>query len=218
MSHHGRNVLAVIMGIVAPLSLASAEPSVLTFASAHDESTVQRSPVVEIRDISLDAEGRLIVCVVDGQGRAQAGELVRVLQGRKQIAVSRADDRGCVQCPGLRGGIYQISFRNRALLCRVWKSGTAPKHAARQALVVAGQPTVRGQFFEGLGGSATTLGIGVAVIAGVTVGVVEANNNETEQNSGQGGTTLFSPNSQHSVSGGNFDFGGGGVDLTSNSH
>ncbi|MBI1310585.1 hypothetical protein GC176_04690 [bacterium] len=144
-----------------------------------------RGPAVQIRDVSLDAGGVLSGYLVDAQGKPEAESPIQIHQGRKQIAVAKTNARGHFEVRGLKGGVYQVSSSKGSSLFRIWKNGTAPKQASRLALVVNDDPVVRAQpgGFLGLGGfgggaSLTTLAIGAGVIAGGTIAIVEATNND----------------------------------------
>jgi hypothetical protein len=149
-----------------------------------------RRPALQIRDVTLDADGVLSGYLVDIQGRPQADVPVAIHQGRKQVALTKTSAKGQFEARGLKGGVYQVSSEKGASLFRVWKNGTAPKQASKLALVVTDQGVVRAQTeggFLGLGGggglgglggvSLTTVGIGAGIIAGTTIAVIEANDN-----------------------------------------
>lgn len=147
-----------------------------------------RKPAVQVRDVSLDADGTLTGYVVDAQGKPEALESVTIHQGRTTVATVKTNEKGQFAAKGLKGGVYQVSSNKGAALFRVWKNGTAPKQASKLALVVNDQGIARAQGEGGLlglggggaglgGASLATVGIGAGIIAGVTVAVVEATDN-----------------------------------------
>lgn len=135
----------------------------------------QKSGQVKINDVSLGAKGELTGFVLDGQGKAVAHRRVIVRRGRNNVAATTTDVAGRFRVEGLRGGVYQIVHANGVAVFRVWKNGTAPKNAKRNALIIAEkQQLVRGQ--DGVGPLAmmqpATLAASAAAITGATLGVV----------------------------------------------
>lgn len=151
------------------------------------EVTQARKPALRVQDVSLDDDGTLRGVVVDGQGRPQPSTAVSIRQGRRHTVTVRTSDRGRFEVRGLKGGVYQVSSPEGASLLRVWKHGTAPKQASRLALVVNDSNVVRGQLITGipfLGGgvSLPTIAIAGGVIAGTTVAIVEATDDDDKSN------------------------------------
>ncbi len=136
-------------------------------------------PAQKIRDVTLDADGVLSGYLVDVQGKPEAAAAVAVLQGRKQVALTKTNAKGQFEVKGLKGGVYQVTSQKGTAVFRVWKNGTAPKQASKLALLVNDQSVVRAQLEGlGLGGvSTTTIVVGGAIVGGVTYAIVEASDN-----------------------------------------
>ena len=125
-----------------------------------------------ILDVSLDKDGSLSGYVVDAQGKPQANEVVRVMQGRTEIAKATTNDKGQFEVKGLRGGVYGIVSAKGTTGYRVWTSNAAPKTAKQFAVVVKDTQLVRAQddMSDLLSGSHLLLG--GAAITGIALGGV----------------------------------------------
>jgi hypothetical protein len=97
-----------------------------------------------VADVSLLDGGVLIGQVVDPQGRPLAAEPVLLQFQAQEIARAKTDGCGLFAFRGLRGGVYQLVAAQGHGAFRLWAPGTAPPAAEQGALVVAGDPTVRG--------------------------------------------------------------------------
>lgn len=167
------------------------------------ETRARQPAAIVIRDVSLDANGRLNGRLVDGQGRSVAGETVAVHQDRRRLDTTRSNERGVFSFAPPKGGVYQISSRKSTAVYRVWSHGTAPRDAAASALIITDSDVVRGQGSGGLRGSLTTIGIGAAVIAGATIAVVEWSSSDgKQQGPATAATQTFSSSSQDSLASG----------------
>jgi hypothetical protein len=174
-----KSVLLVLgaIGTVVPASLVTAADlsAVDSKPTKRSGLKTQKSGQVKINDVSLGAKGELTGFVLDGQGKAVAHRRVIVRRGRNNVAATTTDVAGRFRVEGLRGGVYQIVHANGVAVFRVWKNGTAPKNAKRNALIIAEkQQLVRGQ--DGVGPLAmmqpATLAASAAAITGATLGVV----------------------------------------------
>jgi hypothetical protein len=222
MGNHGRTVLTLVLGFslnwqlttnAADLPGAGGPPTTTTTASPSEKRT-NRSATVIIRDVALDVNGRLSGRIVDVQGRPVAGETVIAHQGRRQLGMTRSDEQGVFNFSASQGGVYQVSSRTGTAFYRVWKHGTAPKNAVRSALIIADASVVRGQAFEGLGSSLTTIGIGAAVITGATFAIVEWSNGDSKRQSPAQGAMSDSQFGQTNI----LSFSGGNLDLVPGSN
>ena len=97
-------------------------------------------------DVALASGGTLRGQVLDGQGNALVQTPVAVQRLGGQTVTTVADRSGRFQVTGLRGGTYRIAARDAAGTFRLWAPKTAPPSARREALVLAGDPQVRGQW------------------------------------------------------------------------
>lgn len=135
-------------------------------ASAKSEQT--------IHDVSLDETGALTGFVQDAEGKAVARTKVVVRIGRKTVAEAMTDEKGRFEVSGLRGGVYHISHSHGGSVYRVWKSGTAPGAAQKNALLLWERPVIRAQGLEGTLGTLPTSTILATAggVAGATLGIV----------------------------------------------
>jgi len=128
---------------------------------AQPSATVGRAVV---RDIELQAGGELHGQVVDAQNNPCAQVPLRVVRTSDQalVAAAQTDAQGRFALRGLTGGVYRVETPAGAAVYRVWAPHTAPPSAIASALVVQGDPTMRGNL-GGIGWFGWTLiGLGVA--------------------------------------------------------
>lgn len=132
-----------------------------------------------ITDVVLDSQGSLTGTIVSRNGLPVAGKAVTVSQGRKTLGSTKTSGKGQFQVSGLRPGVYQITAGDETSVVRAWTPEAAPPKARKMALLVQGQPVVRGQLeMAGMGpGLATgaTLAVGAA-----TIGIGVANGEEID--------------------------------------
>ena len=129
-----------------------------------------------ILDVTLDKAGSLTGYVVDAQGKPQANEVVRVMQGRTEVAKATTNAKGQFEVKGLRGGVYGIVSAKGTTGYRVWTSNAAPKTAKQFAVVVKDNQLVRAQDCECVEScdllSGSHLILGGAAITGIVLGGV----------------------------------------------
>ena len=125
-----------------------------------------------ILDVTLDKAGSLTGYVVDAQGKPQANEVVRVMQGRTEVAKATTNAKGQFEVKGLRGGMYGIVSAKGTTGYRVWTSNAAPKTAKQFAVVVKDTQLVRAQDDEDNLLSTPHLILGGAAITGIVLGGV----------------------------------------------
>jgi hypothetical protein len=118
-----------------------------------------------VTDVALSHGGTLVGKVVDRQGAAQAGQVVRVSQQGEVVAVVETDARGEFQVADLRGGVYQIESAQGLGVYRVWAENTAPPAANDGVLIVHGDEAVRGNQSGGVLGFLTNPWVLAAIIA-----------------------------------------------------
>jgi hypothetical protein len=129
----------------------------------------------KINDVALDAQGVFNGIVADKDGRPLGFSQVVIAQGKRVIAKTKTNARGEFKVAKLRGGNYQVVVARQIGHVRLWKNGTAPPKAMKQALLIS-KPIVRGQSaIGGFGGGAGLLNL-AAGVAAVTLGIV--NNND----------------------------------------
>jgi hypothetical protein len=103
-------------------------------------------------DVALTDGGVLVGQVVDPQGAALRKAPVSLFQRDREIARTLTDHQGYFAVRGLRGGVYQIAAAQGHGIFRVWTPGTAPPSCQQGALLIAGDPTFRGQCSGPCGG------------------------------------------------------------------
>ena len=103
------------------------------------------APLVALSDVALGNGGVLVGQVVDAQGAAVAMATVTLADHKQEIAQVRADQEGKFSVPGLRGGVYRISFRGQDAMYRLWAPNTAPPVAQQGVILVVGDNVIRGQ-------------------------------------------------------------------------
>lgn len=117
-----------------------------------------------IRDVALQTGGELHGQVVDAQNNPCGQVPLRAVRTSDQaiVASAQTDAQGRFALGGLTGGVYRVETPAGAAVYRVWAPNTAPPSAIASALVVQGDPTMRGNL-GGLGWFGWTLiGLGVA--------------------------------------------------------
>lgn len=119
-----------------PSAIVAAEPIGMPTANA---------PHAPILDVALGKSGALTGQLVDAQGTARAGAVVRVSRDGEPVAATQTDAAGRFAISGMRGGVYQLQTEHGAALVRAWAMGTAPPSARTGLLVVEQSGVVRGQ-------------------------------------------------------------------------
>jgi hypothetical protein len=122
-----------------------------------------------IVDVKLDAAGVLRGRVVNGSGVAADGASVAIRRGETVVAQGTTDQRGEFAAPGMSLGVYTLETATSRRVCRVWTGDTAPPSAQSVALLVTGEPVVRGQIGYANPADWITIGLGAA---GVALGVI----------------------------------------------
>lgn len=122
-----------------------------------------------IRDIALQAGGAMRGQVVDAQGNPCSQIAVRIGKNSDPApsTVVQTDTEGRFAVSGLSGGLYRVETPAGVAMYRLWAPNTAPPAAATSALVVQGDPTMRGNL-GGLGWFGWTL-IGLGVAAAIAI-------------------------------------------------
>ncbi len=158
--------------LVLMATIGTAIPQQVLLAGEISAAPAAKQTKDAILDVSLDKAGSLSGYVVDAQGKPQANEVVRVMQGRTEIAKATTNAKGQFEVRGLRGGVYGIVSAKGATGYRVWTSNAAPKTAKQFAVVVKDTQLVRAQDdgSDLLSGSHLILG-GLA-ITGIVLGGV----------------------------------------------
>lgn len=109
-----------------------------------DERTAA-TPTPTVGDVALRRGGQLVGQLFNGAGSPLQSTPVTILwQGRK-LGQTVTDANGLFAVTGLRGGTYTIAAAGTSAAFRLWAPGTAPPSAVNAAMVVSGDPVVRGQ-------------------------------------------------------------------------
>ena len=124
-------------------------------------------PAAVIRDVALQAGGAMRGQVVDAQGNPCGQVPLRVVRTSDQTpaATTQTDAQGRFAVSGLTGGVYRVETPAGAAVYRLWAPNTAPPSAIASALIVQGDPTVRGNLgsIGWLGWTLIGLGVAAAV-------------------------------------------------------
>ena len=124
-------------------------------------------PPAVIRDLALQAGGAMRGQVVDAQGNPCGQVPLRVVRTLDQapVAAVQTDAQGRFGVGGLTGGVYRVETPAGAAVYRLWAPNTAPPSAIASALVVQGDPTVRGNLgsIGWFGWTLIALGVAAAI-------------------------------------------------------
>lgn len=125
-----------------------------------------------IRDVALHPGGQLRGQVVDAQQHPCVQIPLRVIRVSDQapVATAQTDGQGQFAVSGLTGGVYRVETPAGAAVYRLWAPNTAPPSAIASALVVQGDPAVRGNL-GAIGWLGWTL-IGLGIAAAVAVPLI----------------------------------------------
>ena len=102
--------------------------------------------VSTVRDVRLEAGGRLNLRVVSLIGQQLDGEQVTISFHDKAIATAATDTNGRVLVNGLRPGIHTVHVGGSTQMYRFWNPDTAPPSATTNPAVVVGAETALGQY------------------------------------------------------------------------
>jgi hypothetical protein len=102
-------------------------------------------PATPVRDIALDAQGRITGQYVDAQGQPRAHQVLVVQRQGGAPRQATTDARGRFILESMSGGMYQIASADSAVVCRCWAVDTAPPAATRELLLVSGEGVQRAQ-------------------------------------------------------------------------
>ncbi|MBC8869570.1 MAG: carboxypeptidase regulatory-like domain-containing protein [Planctomycetes bacterium] len=103
-----------------------------------------RSPRV-VYDVRLGEDGSFSGRLFDAAGKPLVGQTILLRQAGKVLARTQSGERGGFEFAGVRGGVYQVTINNSAVVCRAWTSQAAPPVAASQLAIVTQPDVVRGQ-------------------------------------------------------------------------
>jgi len=114
----------------------SAGPSAIVDAARQSPPTL---------DVALRQNGVLVGLVTTSAGIPQKDTPVILSRNGQVIGRTATDPDGRFALTGLSGGTYELLAGNSPSLVRLWAPGTAPPAAGQDALVVIGDPVLRGQ-------------------------------------------------------------------------
>lgn len=161
--------LAVSAAMVLPTF--AAPPSGDDGNSTAAQRTPTTTPPARIADVRLDAEGRLMGLLVDGDGvpLARRELTLQKLQPQTPPVQVRTDASGRFTSERLSGGLYEVRLDRRGQVVRLWEKQAAPPKALPALLVVAADTTVRGQRRVGEVLGSDTIIIGGLVAAAIAI-------------------------------------------------
>lgn len=159
----------------------------------------QRNDRLQLQNIELSRSGELTGQYVTSVGTPLTGQTLIFRLGKQNRKVV-TDDSGRFRLPNLTGGQCVITADEDTYACRLWTRGTAPPNSLQSIAVIQRQDiAVRGQSFlpaiprpsfprpAFLPNSMARLGtltrkqkvgIGLLITAGITVAVVQGDNDE----------------------------------------
>lgn len=155
-----RLVVVTASMLLLPLQqLLAANPQVLN----NTRQPAAASPAV-IRDVALQAGGEMRGQVVDAQWNPCGQVPLRIVRATDAatVAVVQTDAQGRFAVRALAGGVYRLETPAGAAVYRVWTPNTAPPSAIASAVVVQGDPTMRGNLGSIGWFGWTLIGLGVA--------------------------------------------------------
>lgn len=162
----------VVKGALVGLSCLGmlAPPNVM----ANEPATSPVAVKAQIADVAL-AGGTLNGVVVDGQGNAIAGSVVKLSQSQDKTIQVVTNKEGEFAINNLTTGVYHISSGSSSSSVRVWDEQVAPPSAKTNVMLVDGE-VERAQFGRYMNPHRRTLIIvgGGLLIAGTTIAIVQA--------------------------------------------
>ncbi|MCA9039740.1 MAG: carboxypeptidase regulatory-like domain-containing protein [Planctomycetaceae bacterium] len=122
-----------------------------------------------IGDIALAPGGTFYGHVVDAQGSALDGTVVKIYKGKVEVASAVADQTGLFAVKNLKGGVYRVTAGQADGVYRFWTAEAAPPSATTKTVLVSSPQIVRGQL-GGLGGLGTAGAVGaVGGLGGLSI-------------------------------------------------
>lgn len=126
-------VALAITPLLGPNALPAAEP-------------VARSEV-EVVDVRLDRQGRLLGLIVDGQGKPQSDVSVSLTpvgtsEPHREL---HCDENGQFAFTAVKAGTYRLQTTEGVCVCRLWTHPAAPPKAPSRLLIVNDSRIERGQ-------------------------------------------------------------------------
>lgn len=164
-------------------------PGLSSTASAADAEV--RVPV---RNVELTSKGQVVGVLIDAQKRPLAEKSVAI-HTNSGVEKSITDAKGRFTLTSEKGGPCKIVVDERAYVCRLWKSGTAPPRSLTAVgLVHAPEHLVRGQNFDDCGDECGEAGgrfgrlggisggqlLGLGLLGGAVAAIVIAANNDDD--------------------------------------
>jgi hypothetical protein len=148
----------------------------LTAQAAVAENGARPVRPPQVIDLELEAGGALRGTIVNPEGRPVGGGKVAVHCAGREVARCLANRQGQFLLQGLPAGPCQLQLLTATQPCRLWAAGTAPPKAPRELLLVAGQPTERGQQPIGrLLGNPVVIGLIIATAVTIPIATRDRN-------------------------------------------
>jgi hypothetical protein len=165
-------VVATSIVLLPMQQLLAANPQITSSAPA-----ASAAPAGVVRDLALQPGGEMKGKVLDAQGQPCARVAIRVVRTSDEnaVATTQTDVQGQFAVNGMTGGLYRLETPAGASIYRLWAPNTAPPAAVNSALVLQGDPTVRGNL-GGIGWLGWTLiGLGVAAAVAIPLALTDDN-------------------------------------------
>ncbi len=137
-----------------------------------------------VADVALSDGNVLVGQVVDSSGAAVAKTHVLLQRQEKAVLAMRTNKQGFFAAKGVSAGVYRLMVADSQMVYRLWAPRTAPPSAQRGALIVIGNPVVRGQYGPGLRNMlANPWVVGGIVAAAVAIPIAIHNANDNSPGS-----------------------------------
>lgn len=168
-----RHASAVVVGVGLMMSqgVVSAQPATAV------------SPVVDVIDYRLQANGRLSGEVRDTAGNLLSNRRVTVFFEGNQVATTTTNEQGVFSVEGLREGVHDVVACDRTTRYRLWSEEAAPPQSETVARLVCGQeqpvyqsagPAQSAPRFGRLGAAFANYPIATAALLGAGLGTAIA--------------------------------------------
>ncbi|MAT16600.1 MAG: hypothetical protein CMJ46_15175 [Planctomyces sp.] len=146
-----------------------------TYTMAAGPSAPATQAANQVSDVALAPGGTFFGHVVDDQGKAIEGAVVKVYKGKSEVSSAVTDKTGLFAAKNVRGGVYRVTAGQANGLYRFWTAEAAPPSASTKTVLVSSPQVVRGQLgaLGGISASGAALGAGGAALGGI--GVINMN-------------------------------------------
>lgn len=167
--------VAAVGAVVPPISHGD---DAKTESRAKEKKTAAASDdTVVIRDVALTKEGAFAGRVVDEQGQAMDGVVVKLRRrGDEKPTETTTDDEGRFRFANLKGGVYLVQTPQSEKWYRMWSADAAPAQASKTVVMTGGAAVMRGQLGFMDPGTTVALLLGGAGVTLAAINMSQINN------------------------------------------